>query len=80
MRIPRNISGRELIKKLENLGYYKTRQVGSHIRISTQINGAHHITIPDHKPLRIGTVSSLLTDVCNHLKLPKEELINKLFG
>lgn len=47
-KIPRDISGRDLIKKLKKLGYDQTRQVGSHIRLTTEEKGIHHITIPEH--------------------------------
>jgi predicted RNA binding protein YcfA (HicA-like mRNA interferase family) len=78
MKIPRDLSGHELIKALKKLGYYPSRQSGSHIRLSNE-HGNHHITIPNHQNLRIGTLSSILSDVANHLGLTKEELINKLF-
>ena len=39
MRIPRNISGLELAKLLKPLGYKVTRQVGSHMRLTTQHKG-----------------------------------------
>jgi predicted RNA binding protein YcfA (HicA-like mRNA interferase family) len=54
-KLPRDLSAKDLIKKLRKLGYKKTRQVGSHIRITTDEGGIHHITIPEHNPLRIGT-------------------------
>ena len=47
MKIPRNISGGQLAKLLEVYGYKVTRQVGSHIRLTTQKNGEHH-TLPFH--------------------------------
>jgi hypothetical protein len=28
---------------------------GSHLRLTTDQNGQHHITIPNHDPLKIGT-------------------------
>lgn len=49
MRIPRDLSGKDLIMALGKLGYEVTRQSGSHIRLSTGRNGTHHITIPDHR-------------------------------
>jgi predicted RNA binding protein YcfA (HicA-like mRNA interferase family) len=49
MRLPRDISGVELAKKLEKYGYQITRQTGSHMRLSTMVKGEHHITIPQHK-------------------------------
>jgi predicted RNA binding protein YcfA (HicA-like mRNA interferase family) len=54
MRLPRDISGSELTIKLAKFGYEITRQNGSHIRLTTQKNGEHHITIPRHDPLKRG--------------------------
>lgn len=79
MKIPRDLTGRELIKKLRTLGYDQTRQVGSHIRLTTLQNGTHHITIPNHDPLKLGTLSSILSEVAAHFNLSKDELIDKLF-
>lgn len=46
MRIPRDISGQDLVKYLKPFGYIITRQTGSHIRLTTEQNGQHHITFP----------------------------------
>jgi predicted RNA binding protein YcfA (HicA-like mRNA interferase family) len=45
-RIPRDISGYELSKRIGKIGYDITRQTGSHMRLTTKENGIHHITIP----------------------------------
>jgi len=79
MKIPRDLTGSELIKKLRILGYDQTRQVGSYIRLTTLQNGTHHITIPNHDPLKLGTLSSILSEVAAHFNLSKDELIDKLF-
>ena len=79
MKLPRDLSGKELCKKLQKFGYEITRQTGSHIRLTTHNNGEHHITIPNHKSLRIGTLSSILNDVAEHLNKTKEVVINELF-
>jgi predicted RNA binding protein YcfA (HicA-like mRNA interferase family) len=79
MRIPRDITGLELIKLLNSFGYQISRQTGSHIRITTEMNGLHHITIPNHNPLRIGTISSILLEVAQHFNITKEALVNQLF-
>ena len=79
MRIPRDISGIELAKKLERYGYRITRQTGSHMRLTTDQGGEHHITIPKHKDLRIGTLNAILTDVADHIGLDREDLIKNLF-
>ena len=47
MKLPRNCSGLELAKKLAGLGYEISRQTGSHIRLTTQQKGGHHI-LPSH--------------------------------
>jgi predicted RNA binding protein YcfA (HicA-like mRNA interferase family) len=79
MRIPRDISGLELINKLKPFGYLVTRQTGSHIRITTEKNGLHHTTIPNHNPIRIGTISSVLLEIARHFNISKDELLKELF-
>lgn len=79
MKIPRDLSGSELIKKLKKFGYTPTRQTGSHVRLTTTQNGEHHITIPNHDNLKIGTLSSILSEVAIHLGITKEELMKELF-
>jgi len=79
-KLPRDISGRTLAKKLKNFGYEITRETGSHIRLSTEIMGyTHHITIPDHKFLKVSTLNNILKDIGFYLKKEKRELIEILF-
>ena len=79
MKLPRDIDSQQLIKSLNKFGYESTRQSGSHIQLSTQQNGQHHITIPNHDPLKIGTLNAILTEVAQHLGIPKQELNERLF-
>jgi len=79
MKLPRDIDALQLIKSLTKFGYEPTRQSGSHIRLTTQQNGQHHITIPNHDPLKIGTLNAILTEVAQHLSVSKQELIERLF-
>lgn len=79
MKLPRDISGSELAIKLTQFGYEITRQNGSHIRLTTQKNGEHHITIPRHDPLKVGTFSAILNDIAKHLEISRDELIDSLF-
>jgi len=60
MKIPRDVSGEKLVKLLSKLGYKVTRQTGSHIRLTTTLNGEHHVTIPLHDPLKIGTLNKYI--------------------
>ncbi len=77
MKIPRKIRAKELIKFLSQFGYYPTRQKGSHIRLSKS-DGSHHITIPNHEPLKIGTLNSIINDLSKYLNVSKETLIELL--
>jgi predicted RNA binding protein YcfA (HicA-like mRNA interferase family) len=80
MKLPRNLSGAKLIRALGKLGYRVTRQAGSHVRMTTHTPSQHHITIPNHDPLKLGTLAAILGDVAAHSKLSREELIERLFG
>ena len=80
MRLPRDLSGSDLAQALRKFGYRVTRQTGSHLRLTTTEHGEHHLTIPQHNPLRIGTLSAILADVSAHFELSRDELIEKLFG
>jgi predicted RNA binding protein YcfA (HicA-like mRNA interferase family) len=75
----REISGTELAKRLEKYGYRVTRQTGSHMRLTTTLHGEHHVTIPSHKCLKIGTLSGILSDIATHLGLDKSDLAEQLF-
>ena len=79
MKLPRDIDASDLIKALYKFGYAPSRQTGSHIRLTTQQNGQHHLTIPNHDPIKIGTLNAILTEVAQHLGVSKQELIERLF-
>jgi predicted RNA binding protein YcfA (HicA-like mRNA interferase family) len=80
VRLPRDLSGRDLARALERLGYQVTRQTGSHLRLTTQEGGEHHLTIPDHAALRVGTLAAILGEVATHFDLEREALLERLFG
>ena len=80
MRLPRNLSGDDLIKALARLGYQPTRQRGSHVRLTTEQNGRHDVTVPRHDPLRVGTLAAILRDVAAHFGISRDELVQRLFG
>jgi predicted RNA binding protein YcfA (HicA-like mRNA interferase family) len=79
MKLPRGLSAKELIKALGKLGYVEVRQTGSHIRLVCESDNNHHITIPFHDPLRVGTLSAILSDIAKRRGLTKDELISNLF-
>jgi len=56
MRLPRDIGANKLVRVLMAYGYEVSRQTGSHIRLS-KIEGTHHITVPNHNPIKLGTLN-----------------------
>ena len=81
MKLPRDLSGSDLTRALSTFGYEAVRQTGSHIRLRSTHTGIEHlITIPNHDPIKLGTLNGILGDVAQYLKLSKQELITRLFG
>ena len=81
MKLPRDLSGHELIRLLGRFGYKPIRQVGSHIRLQSTVRGhEHNLTIPDHRNLRVGTLSAILSDVANYLGVDRSQVEQELFG
>ncbi len=80
-KIPRDISGQELAKLLSQYGYKIDWHKGSHIRLTAKCNNVeHHITIPDHDFIKIGTLNNILNDVASFIDIDKKELSKKLFN
>ena len=76
---PRDLDGSHLVQRLGKLGYEQTRQSGSHVRLTRQSDeGEHHVTVPLHSPLRVGTLNAILSDVAGHLGMSKDELIRRV--
>ncbi len=79
MKIPRDLSAADLVRALRVLGCERVRQSGSHIRLTTMVGGAHHVTVPNHCPLELGTLlGDVLKPVAEHHKLTVETLLAKL--
>ncbi len=81
MRLPRDISGAELAALIAVYGYRVSRQTGSHLRLTSTIKGReHHITIPTHRQLKVGTLSAILVDIASYLETERSKLAEELFG
>ena len=79
MKLPRDLSARDLEKALRRaFGYEFSRQAGSHRRLTTQAGGQHHLTIPDHDLLRPGTLRAILGEVMEHHRLSLEQVLQQL--
>jgi predicted RNA binding protein YcfA (HicA-like mRNA interferase family) len=73
------VSGHDVVKLLEQLGYEVVRQRGSHIRLRrTTPDGEHNITVPAHRTMAKGTLSDILTAISQATGEPKKKLIEML--
>jgi predicted RNA binding protein YcfA (HicA-like mRNA interferase family) len=79
VKLPRDLSGAALAGALAKAGYRITRQTGSHIRLTAESHTQHHVTIPAHDLLKVGTLSGILGDIAAHLKIERDELLRRLF-
>jgi predicted RNA binding protein YcfA (HicA-like mRNA interferase family) len=80
MKLPRDIGGEELASILRKYGYNISRQTGSHMRLTSTFKGnEHHITIPNHSPLRTGTLHAILYQVASYLEVERRKLLEDLF-
>ncbi|OHE86256.1 MAG: hypothetical protein A3G75_02695 [Verrucomicrobia bacterium RIFCSPLOWO2_12_FULL_64_8] len=79
MKLPRDVSGRDLVKALcRDWGYRQVHQVGSHIILQTDTPQSHRISIPDHSRLRLGTFSAILRAVAQAKRVSKDDLLRSL--
>ena len=60
------------------LGYQLSRQKGSHAIVTTQVRGEHHVAVPMHDPIKIGTLNNILRDVSVHHGITCDELLEHL--
>lgn len=55
-KLPR-ISGAEVVRALERLGFHKVRQSGSHVIMKREPQGC---VVPMHSEIKVGTLAGLL--------------------
>ncbi|MSU49862.1 MAG: type II toxin-antitoxin system HicA family toxin [Opitutus sp.] len=76
MKLPRDLHGRELAAALcRQWDYRQVNQVGSHIILQTDTPGHHRLSVPDHKPLRVGTLNGILRDVATAKHTSREAIL-----
>jgi predicted RNA binding protein YcfA (HicA-like mRNA interferase family) len=78
VKIPRDCNGAELVRALKKFGYEVSRQTGSHIQMTTLRGGEHHVSVPNHHPLKVGLLHGVLKDVAAHHGITVEELLREL--
>lgn len=80
MKLPRDLDAADLVRALARLGHQPTHQTGSHIRLMSSQSGAHSITVPNRRPIKVGTLNAILRDLAEHHKLSRQDLISALFA
>ena len=78
MKLPRAVAGPELVRALRMLGSAVDRQRGSPVRVTTQRDGEHREAIPNHPPLKVGTLFRVPKSVATHHSCTAEALIRQL--
>jgi predicted RNA binding protein YcfA (HicA-like mRNA interferase family) len=80
LKLPRDLDGARLASLLRRFGYQTTRQTGSHIRLTSQQKGTeHHVTVPAHKELGVGTLHAILREVATYLEMDLAAFLDDLF-
>ena len=81
MKLPRDVSGRELVLSLERaFGYQMVHQVGSHVILQTGSPRHHRLAVPDHRTLRQGTLNSIIRAVAAAHGISRTQALERLFG
>ena len=79
MKVPRDLSGAQLVKVLcRDWGYRVVHQEGSHIILQTDMPTPQRLSIPNHNPLRVGTLNSIVRVVAGHKGVERQQLLEAL--
>jgi predicted RNA binding protein YcfA (HicA-like mRNA interferase family) len=57
LKIPRDVSGVEAARALKRFGFLPLRQTGSHLIMR---KGSRTVVVPQHKPLKPGTLKGII--------------------
>lgn len=79
MKVPRDLSGVELAHALcRDWGYRQVHQEGSHIILQTETPGHQRLSVPNHAPLRVGTLNGIVRAVAAHKGVDRQVLLDSL--
>ena len=78
MKLPRDLTGEELLRGLRRIGYVFDRQAGSHMIAKCVSPRPHSVTVPNHKPLMVGTLSAILHEIALQRGLSVEALLSEM--
>lgn len=79
MKVPRDLSGAQLIKVLcRDWGYPLVHQEGSHVILQTETPGHQRLSVPNHNPMRVGTLNGIVRAVATHKGADRQTLLDSL--
>ena len=77
MKIPRDLSGAQLVKALcRDWSYRKVHQEGSHLILETDAPSHQRLSVPNHNPMRVGTLNSIVRAVSTHKGVDRQQLLD----
>lgn len=78
MKLPQDVLGALLAQVLQAFSYRFVRQHANHVHLVTDRYGEHHVVVPEHRPIKAGTLGQLLKQVAEHHGMTRDELIDAL--
>jgi predicted RNA binding protein YcfA (HicA-like mRNA interferase family) len=79
MKVPRDLSGAQLVKVLcRDWQYRVVHQEGSHIILQTDTPTHQRLSVPNHNPLRVGTLNGIVRAVSAHKSVERQHLLEAL--
>ena len=79
MKVPRDLSGAQLVKVLcRDWNYRVVHQEGSHIILQTDLPAHQRLSVPNHNPLRVGTLNGIVRAVSAHKGVERQKLLAAL--
>ena len=79
MKIPRDLSGAQLVNVLcRDWNYRVIHQEGSHIVLQTDAPSHQRLSVPNHNPLRVGTLNGIVRAVSTHKGVERQRLLDTL--
>ncbi len=78
MKLPRDLSGGDLVSVLKRLGYKQTRQTGSHVRMTISVPRQAHLTVPLTRSIPAGTLAALIKDAATQLETTVDDVLSRI--
>ncbi len=79
MKVPRDLSGAQLVKVLCRDWHDRVMdQEGSHIILQTDLPTHQRLSVPNHNPLRVGTLNSIVRVIAGHKGVERQQLLDAL--